>query len=176
MCGRCILKRDHHCFFTGSCIGYYNQRHFVIFCIYVIWGSLLALYLQLSYLSKYMFPFFENVYAYILPFTVMKLFSGNLTIQSFLLLLHTYATGFCLFLGLWFLLWQLIIILRGQTSYEAWKNIRVYHGGLYNNFTSVFGSPLQAWLLFFVPLMLPLQGDACAWKIRPKSEKGHWNK
>ncbi len=34
VCKKVILKRDHHCFFTGNCIGNRNMRYFIMFSIY----------------------------------------------------------------------------------------------------------------------------------------------
>eukprot|EP01127_Copromyxa_protea_P016706 TRINITY_DN5007_c0_g1_i1.p1 TRINITY_DN5007_c0_g1~~TRINITY_DN5007_c0_g1_i1.p1 ORF type:complete len:319 (-),score=55.11 TRINITY_DN5007_c0_g1_i1:59-1015(-) len=34
ICQRCILNMDHHCFFTGNCVGYKNQKHFILFLVY----------------------------------------------------------------------------------------------------------------------------------------------
>ncbi|KAK7492315.1 hypothetical protein BaRGS_00016412 [Batillaria attramentaria] len=171
-CGHCILKRDHHCFFTGSCIGFYNQRHFVMFCVYVIWGCMLALYLQLSYLNLSL-PIAETFYTYIAPVTIVQFLTGNLSLWTFLLLIHVYATVVFMCVAIFFLTWQLVIIIRGQTSYEAWKMIRIYDTGLWGNITSVFGSPVWSWALLFAPLMLPMGGDGVKWNIKAKPDKGH---
>lgn len=34
-CNQCILKRDHHCLFTGCCIGHRNQRYFLLLVGYL---------------------------------------------------------------------------------------------------------------------------------------------
>lgn len=34
-CNTCILKRDHHCLFTGCCIGHRNQRYFIMLVFYL---------------------------------------------------------------------------------------------------------------------------------------------
>lgn len=61
LCNCCILKRDHHCFFMCSCVGYYNQKYFILFCF---WQSVAAgycahaagLYMESKYLLDYSGP------------------------------------------------------------------------------------------------------------------------
>ena len=69
LCKHCVLKRDHHCYFVGHCIGFHNQRFFVCFCLYGGLGGLYSMwmtshYLQIHYLAlqawgwlAYMGPF-----------------------------------------------------------------------------------------------------------------------
>ena len=35
LCGRCIIKMDHHCPWVNNCIGYDNKKHFILLLIYV---------------------------------------------------------------------------------------------------------------------------------------------
>ncbi|KAI0819261.1 DHHC palmitoyltransferase-domain-containing protein [Trametes gibbosa] len=36
ICGRCVLKYDHHCAGINQCVGIYNERHFVLFMLYLV--------------------------------------------------------------------------------------------------------------------------------------------
>ena len=33
-CGKCILRYDHHCPFIANCIGFKNQKSFILFLLY----------------------------------------------------------------------------------------------------------------------------------------------
>lgn len=35
-CQRCILKMDHHCMLMNNCVGAYNQKHFLLFLVYLL--------------------------------------------------------------------------------------------------------------------------------------------
>jgi len=38
ICNRCILKFDHHCPWLNTCIGFYNQRYFLLYMVYTTVG------------------------------------------------------------------------------------------------------------------------------------------
>ncbi|GJD09194.1 Phosphoribosylaminoimidazole-succinocarboxamide synthase [Galdieria sulphuraria] len=39
-CKRCILKMDHHCPWINNCVGFYNQKFFILFVYYAFLGCL----------------------------------------------------------------------------------------------------------------------------------------
>ncbi|XP_050404146.2 palmitoyltransferase ZDHHC22 [Patella vulgata] len=173
LCEKCILKRDHHCFFTGSCIGFYNQRYFIIFCVHMIWSNAFALYLQLTYLNEAM-PIFSNYFVNYLPgINVLLYFFGNIPIGIVLIVIHSHFCIFCLGAGIFFFVWQMMIVSSGQTSHEAWKNINPYGKSVLDNFRSVFGPLKFSWLMLFFPVPFDLSEDGIKWEIQPKSVKGH---
>ncbi|CAL1537317.1 unnamed protein product [Lymnaea stagnalis] len=173
LCNQCILKRDHHCFFTGSCVGYHNQRHFVIFCLYNCLSLLYAGYLQLTYLNEG-FPIFSSAAVFYVPVVALWYFlTGATSFINIFVLTHLCLTIFCFGVSFFFLVWQVVIISRGQTSYEAWKQIMAYRRrSVLENLHSAFGNLLEFLLCLLLPVRLKMPGDGIKWTIEPKTEKG----
>ncbi|XP_050397684.1 palmitoyltransferase ZDHHC16 [Patella vulgata] len=44
ICKTCILKMDHHCPWLNNCVGFYNHRHFFLFCFYMWVGTMYVSY------------------------------------------------------------------------------------------------------------------------------------
>lgn len=50
-CDICILKRDHHCFFFSQCIGFYNQRYYLLCIFYINISMIYSCYYNYYYVS-----------------------------------------------------------------------------------------------------------------------------
>ena len=79
LCKKVILRRDHHCFFTGNCIGNKNMRYFIMFCIYTSCTCLYSLVLGVSFLTVEYFISFENPLTFLtlLPLSTGYFFMGE---------------------------------------------------------------------------------------------------
>lgn len=49
-CRGCVMKRNHHCPWINNCVGQFNQKFFIQFCWYCMWGCGLAGYMTCYYL------------------------------------------------------------------------------------------------------------------------------
>jgi len=48
-CKQCFLKKDHHCPWINNCLGFFNQKHFMLFSYYSMNGVFLSIYMMLYY-------------------------------------------------------------------------------------------------------------------------------
>lgn len=169
VCQACILKKDHHCFFTGCCIGFYNQRFFITFCILGGLTGTWACYNLSAYLASVYAPVCSlQIYKYFMPYVILSLLLGYNTFFNFCLVLLLYLHVSCTATAIYYFCWNMLVIARGQTSYEFMKGKKLYHDNFWYNIRSVFG---KHW---FVGLLVPLpiltnEGDGIAWQSNTKT-------
>ncbi|XP_036398711.1 palmitoyltransferase ZDHHC22 [Megalops cyprinoides] len=153
LCKKVILKRDHHCFFTGNCIGNKNMRYFIMFCIYTSCTCLYSLVLGVAYLTVEYSISFENPLTFLtlLPLSTGYFFLGAISGLQFFLVLMLYVwlgigltcAGFCC--------QQVLLVARGQTWCQLRRGQLVEARGSWRaNLSDVFGT---RWALgFFLPV------------------------
>ncbi|GFR63401.1 palmitoyltransferase [Elysia marginata] len=163
LCKHCVLKRDHHCYFVGHCIGFHNQRFFVCFCLYGGLGGLYSLWLTSSYLrANYDALQTWGLLAYMGPFALVHWALGYTSGANLGMVMFwwwsfvTSAMGSCYFLG------QITLVKRGQTKWEFFQDKFPYQGTLTENIQSVFG---KFWpICFLIPApFLGYVGDGANW-------------
>ena len=104
LCGRCVMKMDHHCPWINTCVGYHNQRYFTLFLTYLLVGTLYTgLGFGCVYWDRCVDP--KDYRVVILRESTVLLFSVILVIALFL--------AMCGFVG-----WNTYMILTNQTSIE----------------------------------------------------------
>ena len=159
LCDKCVMKRDHHCFFIGTCVGYANQKYFVCFLFYTFVAGLYCTVLQAIYLNhKYQVPFQgTSTLVSLIPSTLYHwLYLGDISHYQGFLVLIFYGSFFSGLLSGSFFFWQMYIIYRGQTQWEARMHIDCYSGTFKENFLDAFGTYWP--LTFLLPLPLPQPG------------------
>ncbi|KAL8169129.1 UNVERIFIED_CONTAM: Palmitoyltransferase zdhhc22 [Gekko kuhli] len=77
LCARVTQRHDHHCFFTGNCIGSRNMRNFIMFCLYTSLACLDSLVAGVAYISAVLSTSFANPLAFLtlLPHSISQFFS-----------------------------------------------------------------------------------------------------
>ncbi len=49
VCKGCVMKMDHHCPWINNCVGQFNQKFFILCCLYCFIGCIHAAYLSIYY-------------------------------------------------------------------------------------------------------------------------------
>ncbi|XP_073683526.1 palmitoyltransferase ZDHHC22 [Garra rufa] len=154
VCKKVILKRDHHCFFTGNCIGNRNMRYFIMFSIYTSCCCLYSLIIGVAYLTLEYSISFENPLTFLtlLPLSTGYFFLGLISGLQFFLVIMLYVWLGIGLVSVGFCCQQLLLVARGQTWCELQKGqLSECRGDWRANLTDVFGS---RWAL---GLVLPVQ-------------------
>ena len=96
LCKKCILKRDHHCVFSGNCIGHSSQRYFIGFLVWCwvagVYANIVTFPFTWSVLGDitllHIFEFIFPLFCYILG-QVGSLYEVYVCIHSILLIIVT---------------------------------------------------------------------------------------
>ncbi|CAH2078228.1 unnamed protein product [Thlaspi arvense] len=138
VCGRCILKMDHHCVWVVNCVGAMNYKSFLLFLFYT--------FLETALVAISLFPVF------------LVFFSdgdGDITVSP-----GSVAATFVAFVlniafalsVLGFLIMHIMLVARNSTTIEAYEkytapNNSPYDHGRKTNFEQVFGRDKMYWFL-----------------------------
>ena len=137
ICDRCVLKMDHHCVFTNSCIGARNHPHFLTLVALATFGC--------GSVAFFVAPQLPGAFREIISFG----HAGHDLLFHLYLILLTTSASVC-FALLWdLLLAQLHNLLRNETTIESienWAERRgsPYDSGAMKNVVEVFG-PRAEW-------------------------------
>ncbi|ELP94414.1 zinc finger protein DHHC domain containing protein, putative [Entamoeba invadens IP1] len=148
-CDCCIMKRDHHCPWTGQCIGTYNLRYFIQFLMLLPSNALFGAIINITYMSKVFTSVMEQP----------TLFFGISVVVSLFAVVMMIAMGIAVFsLGVH----HILLVLSNTTSMEEIEKDRYdclshdkapvfpsYSLSKSSNWKEVMGSTVFEW---FCPL------------------------
>ncbi|XP_040268076.1 palmitoyltransferase ZDHHC22 [Bufo bufo] len=145
ICSRMMWEQEHHCFFTGTCIGRSNLRSFVLFCLHASCSCFHAALVAVGYISHRFSLSFSNPLTFLrlLPLSVTRFFSGSLLSSEMLAVLMLYLWfGVGLACGA-FCCHQLLLISRRPVCQQNPSTDRSPSHWV-DNMTSVFG---KRWIM-----------------------------
>lgn len=172
VCNCCVLKMDHHCPWLNNCVGHRNHRHFFLYMVYMVLGSLFIMVFGLEiaweeFITHWGEEREEEEGPTLLGFNRR----AAIFYEAFM------ATGCFLALG-GLALWHARLIQNGQTSIEAHINraetVRLAElGRVYRN-PYHFGARLnwhlflglvdgRGWSSVFLPSLHPPPGNGLTW-------------
>lgn len=175
VCKRCILKRDHHCYLMGNCVGYYNQRYFIVLAFYVGFVGIVASYFNIQYLKAHYWKD-TSYWEYFPPVTIFKSIFGDVPHEIAIMVTQMYLNFFFGPIGLFYFLAQMFLVIEGKTSYEIAKKIPVRsNNSVIDHFRSVFGGLWQLNFIFPAQILFRQPGDGTQWDgikigVAPKKE------
>ncbi|KAH8583903.1 DHHC family palmitoyl transferase with a signal peptide and 4 transmembrane domain [Cryptosporidium sp. chipmunk genotype I] len=130
-CNICIFKMDHHCMLINNCIGYSNQKIYILFLFYSVCSASLTIISSFFLLSKLL---------------IFSLESGIKKMKRALII--DLIINIIIFLtAMIFLLDQIDYISSNSTLVELISNKRGKKMKLINNFKMIFGENKYLWFL-----------------------------
>ncbi|XP_047337781.1 probable protein S-acyltransferase 14 [Impatiens glandulifera] len=135
VCGRCVLKMDHHCVWVVNCVGAMNYKYFLLFLLYTfLETSLVALSLLPQFLA-----FFDE-----------EEIVGTPTMLATTFLAFVLNLAFALSV-LGFLIMHITLVASNTTTIEAYEKKTAprwrYDLGRKRNFEQVFGTDKRYWFI-----------------------------
>eukprot|EP01065_Artemidia_motanka_P052690 TRINITY_DN9588_c0_g3_i1.p1 TRINITY_DN9588_c0_g3~~TRINITY_DN9588_c0_g3_i1.p1 ORF type:complete len:441 (+),score=140.93 TRINITY_DN9588_c0_g3_i1:146-1468(+) len=159
ICGKCVLRYDHHCMLIGCCIGFHNHKQYVLFCTYLVVVGV--------YILATAFGSFHAV----LP--IAPSHSPRVQMNPCLKTLHCPSAAaawnfvvmyLVVLFGTLLSVMNMVIVFRqvalNKTDRESgrFRDVSPYDGGLCSNVGAVFGD--SVWLALLPVRAFPDQNEA----------------
>ena len=98
----CVLKRDHHCWFAGCCVGLRNHRHFVVMLTHLWLAAVYGNVLQWTFVGDQLGGHGPATWFRIVAPHV-ALLTGHVTAYQFIVGVMTFVGLLCLVMFSWLL-------------------------------------------------------------------------
>jgi len=167
ICDHCVLKFDHHCPWINQCVGIHNERHFVLFMIYLFISTVFFVYNGFPLLSD----------ALGLSDTSWDHYTHEIVFITEFALSSVLGFAVLIMFG-----WHLWSIAQGETSVEAQDNdqyrkiaksrgrefVNSYDLGVKKNLALFFniGEDRYPWYTLVFPFRIPPYTDGYHWARR----------
>jgi palmitoyltransferase len=166
---------QHHCGFTGCCVGYNNFRFFYLFLANLFFATIYATYFNHYYIWSLVIAFeWSHIIRIVMPLTI--LFFGIDTSMTQLYFFYYSITMIgCCFSGV-LLYQQSYLAFFNQTSWERNKGTNEHDCGVMHNIRDALGH--RWYLIWLCPfLQSPLPHEGIQWMTREQiSLEGEKNK
>eukprot|EP00871_Galdieria_phlegrea_P003415 jgi/Galph1/4074/GphlegSOOS_G2746.1 len=162
-CKRCILKMDHHCPWINNCVGFYNQKFFILFLYCAVLGCLFVMGTGMTALKQALVHINQD--------------EGQEVVRSAIVII-CYCIVFIFGIALLFFAgFHTILVLKGRTTIELHeirdparsRVVRKYDLGWKKNWQKVFGT---CWFYWFLPVRWSIGGDGLTFESVTNEQVG----